>query len=264
MAVAGDELAGACAVVRYPSQPPGLFDVDVAVEPSARRRGIGTQLGERVEAVVRAHRATRLRARVRDDQPEAVAFAERRGFVPVRRSIRSTLDLTRFDAGACGGALERVAGTGVRLSSPAERGTGEEQLRSLYAINRIASIDDPASDGTFPDFTTWRDVVAGSVHFQPAGQFVAAVGGRYVGLAAITVGTDGIAVSDIAGVEPAFRRRGIATALKVLTLQHARAAGAVRVETENDTRNLAMLSINRGLDHVPDGGYVVLERSLAG
>jgi GNAT superfamily N-acetyltransferase len=263
VALDGDELVGTASVVRYPSEPLGLFNLELAVEPAERRRGTGALLAAEIDTVVREHGATVLRVEVRDDEPASVAYAERRRFRVVRRSIRLELDLTRLDERRWAEAVDRALRAGVRLSSFADGEPSAQRLRSLYAINRVASIDDPASDRTFPAFGTWRSVVVESAGFQPEGQFLAAVDGRFVGLAAVTVADDGTAASDIAGVEPAFRRRGIATALKVLTLRHARAAGARRIETENDSRNEGMLAINQALGYRPIGGYAVLERPLA-
>ena len=261
VALAGDDrVVGAATLIRYPSKPPGLMHVEVAVEPAFTGRGVGSALVRAVEAVALERGATLLRAEARDDDTRSIAFARRRGFRQARRSIRSVLDLTTLQEDELAATVERVRATGVRLMSLAEAGDGEAPLRALYAINRTASVDDPASDGTFPDYETWLGAVVGSAGFQREGQFVAAVGDRFVGLAVVSVGDDRHAVSDVAGVEADYRRRGIATALKLLTLRHARAAGATRIETENDERNHAMLALNRKLGYRPVSGYVVLER----
>jgi RimJ/RimL family protein N-acetyltransferase len=257
----GGRVVGAASLIRYPSKPAGLMDVSIAVEPGFTGRGVGTALVRAVEAVAAEHGATLLRAEARDEDAWSIAFAHRRGFRKARRSIRSVLDLTTFEEGDLTATVARVRATGVQLMSLVDAGDGDVPLRALYAINRTASVDDPASDGTFPDYETWLSAVVGSAGFQREGQFVAAVGDRYVGLAVVSVEDDLNAVSDIAGVDPAYRRRGIATALKLLTLRHARAAGAARIETENDERNHAMLALNRKLGYRPISGYVVLERA---
>lgn len=259
----GRRVVGAASAIRHPSKPAGLMDVEVGVEPAFGERVVGSALVRAVEAVAAEQGATRLRAEVRDGDARSIAFARRRGFRPVRRSIRSVLDLTAFREGELAAAVERVRAGGIRLLSLADAGDGDSPLPALYVINRIASVDDPASDGTFPEYETWLSAVAGSAGFQADGQFVAAVGERYVGLAVVSVEDDLSAFSDIAGVDPAYRRRGIATALRVLTLRHARGAGATRIETENDDRNHAMLALNRKLGYRPVGGYVVLERAGA-
>lgn len=261
VALADDVVVGAAALIRYPSKPTGLVDVEVAVEPAFTGRGVGSALARAVEALAAAHGATLLRAEARDDDSRSIAFARRRGFGPARRSIRSALDLTTFREGELTAAVSRVRASAIRLFSLAEAGDGEEPLRALYAINRIASIDDPASDGTFPGYETWRSAVVGSAGFRPEGQFVAAVGDRFVGLVVVSVEDDLTATSDVAGVDRVYRRRGIATALKLLALRHVIVVGATRIETENDARNHAMLALNRKLGYRPVSGYVVLERA---
>jgi len=48
----------------------------------------------------------------------------------------------------------------------------------------------------------------------------------------------------LTGVSRSHRGRGIATALKVRALGAARANGASRVFTDNDTRNVEMIAVN--------------------
>jgi ribosomal protein S18 acetylase RimI-like enzyme len=237
------------------------MEIELAVDASAAGRGVGSALLRAATAAAAQHGATRLRAEANAGDSRGIAFAHRRGYVETRRSIRSVLDLRTFEEGALASAVARVRAGGIELLSLAQVEDGDTVLHALYAINRIAGVDDPASDGTFPSFETWRSAVVGSVGFQRDGQFVAAVGGRFVGLAVVSVQDDRTASSDIAGVDPAYRGRGIATALKLLTLRHAQAAGATRIETENDERNVAMLALNRKLGYRPVSGYVVLERA---
>lgn len=264
VALSGEAVVGTAFAIRYPSEPEGLFNVLVAVEPAAERAGVGGRLARCVEDVVVAEKASLLRAELREGSPRAAAFAQARGFAEVRRSLRSALDLRTADESAAVAALERIEAAGIRLRSFADVQQDDVALRALYAINRTASVDDPATlDGTFPPFETWRRVVVESAGFQPEGQFVAEAGGRFVGLAAVALDGDGSATSVITGVDRAYRRRGIALALKLLTIRHARANGATWLVTENDARNEPMLAINRGLGYEPRPGYVVLERSLA-
>lgn len=55
--------------------------------------------------------------------------------------------------------------------------------------------------------------------------------------------------SRFTGVIPAFRQRGIATALKVQAIRSAKARGVEKLETENRADNLGMLAINRKLGY---------------
>ena len=255
---------GTAFVVRYPSQPPGVFQAGIAVEPARRRRGLGRALFDEVERVAYEHGATHLRTEIREDERDGLAFAGRRGFEVLRRSVRAKLDLTSFEPPRVAHYVERVERAGIELRSLAELGVDDKALRRLYAINRIATAEDPASlDGTFPSFETWRGLIVERDGFQPEGQLLALDGGRYVGLSAFSVDAEArTAETLVTGVDRDYRGRGIGTALKAKVLTLAREAGATATETEMDTRNEAMIAINRKLGYVLEPGYAVLGATL--
>src|SRR5439155_22098517 len=100
--------------------------------------------------------------------------------------------------------------------------------------------------------------------FLAAGQILALDGDRMVGLAAIGQAADkpDAAFNAFTGVDPAYRGRGIATALKLLGVRHARRLGARYVWTDNDSTNAPMLAINRKLGYRPRPGQLRVERAL--
>ena len=53
------------------------------------------------------------------------------------------------------------------------------------------------------------------------------------------------------GVHPNYRKRGLATAVKVQMLTVARARGIERLHTENHADNAPMLAVNRKLGFIP-------------
>lgn len=57
------------------------------------------------------------------------------------------------------------------------------------------------------------------------------------------------------GVDREYRGRGIALALKLLTIRRSRALGATYLRTNNDSENAPILHINRKLGFQPIPGY---------
>jgi ribosomal protein S18 acetylase RimI-like enzyme len=66
------------------------------------------------------------------------------------------------------------------------------------------------------------------------------------------------------GVDPDYRRHGVAATLKAASMVSAQLAGARSVTTENDESNEPMLRVNRKLGMKPSVGYWGLARPLAG
>jgi len=64
-------------------------------------------------------------------------------------------------------------------------------------------------------------------------------------------------------VDPAWRGRGIALALKLLAIACARRYGVTYISTNNDSENAPMLAINRTLGYQPEPGYYRMLREPA-
>jgi GNAT superfamily N-acetyltransferase len=65
------------------------------------------------------------------------------------------------------------------------------------------------------------------------------------------------------GVHPIYRGRGIATALKLRTLEYARREGFREIRTQNDTTNAAMLHINAALGFATEPAWIIFEKRFA-
>jgi mycothiol synthase len=257
-------VAGVSCLRRYPSEPAGLFHVSVAVATHARRRGIGTELLEDALGAAREAGAGRVHAQTLDAEPAGTAFAEQRGFTRIAHAVLLRVDVSAPRNPDVARETELEA-QGIRVTTyAAARETDDDADRRLYDINRTASLDDPGnSSGSFPDFDRWRTIVLGASWFQPEGQFVAVSDGRYVGLAAAGH-DDGEETAEalIAGVDPAFRGRGVVQALKARTLAWAAGRGATALVTQVDAGNGAMLRVSEKLGFGRVGGVRTLERVL--
>ncbi len=65
----------------------------------------------------------------------------------------------------------------------------------------------------------------------------------------------GVWQTQATGVPVAYRGRGVARALKLAGLRYARAAGGERMETQNDSRNTAILALNASVGMEPTVGF---------
>lgn len=235
---------------------PGHFWFNLVLAPESRGRGLSAQMYSDALRVARGQAATHLESRVREDDPASLHFAEKRGFKIQFHTFESALDLADFDVHRFDDLLARVQAGGFRFFSLAEAGVTEENKHKLYEVNRDSGLDSTGSDGVFPDFYAFSKNVFDASWFRADTQILAALGDRWVGLAAIGIyPEDNHAYNAFTGILREFRGRGLAQALKLQTILLARKEGVRYVRTNNDSQNVPMLTINRKLGYKPEPGY---------
>ncbi|HUS13808.1 MAG TPA: GNAT family N-acetyltransferase, partial [Chloroflexia bacterium] len=138
--------------------PEGHFRVLIRVDPAWRGQGIGTGLYADALRFMLDQGATHLGGSVRDDQPDWLRFATRRGYRVERQEFTSLLDLSHFDETPFAGAVEAVTAQGIRFLTLAEAGNTPEAQRRLYELTRAMSLQSPGADG-FPDFAEFSNQV---------------------------------------------------------------------------------------------------------
>jgi GNAT superfamily N-acetyltransferase len=238
--------------------------LSVNVDPDHRRQGAGTQMYEDALAFAKAHGAQSLTSEVSDSDPAGLRFMEKLGFRVRKHTFSSRLDVATFDETPFKNWIEQVVMTGIRFSTLAAEGNTREAQWKLYTLNRAAALDNPSSDGEdpLPDFEVFYHQVLNADWFRPDGQILAIDGEQYVGLGAVSL-SENSAYAAFTGVDRAYRGRGIAHALKLLTIRYAREHGAAALYTDNDSANAPMLAINRKFGFVPEAGmYLLMKETI--
>ncbi|HEX5546192.1 MAG TPA: GNAT family N-acetyltransferase [Ktedonobacterales bacterium] len=259
-----EAMVGFADAASWPWEPPHQFWISTVVAPDHRRRGLGTQLADAVLAFAREQGATRLAAEVRDNASEGLRFAERYGFRKDRHIFESRLHLADFDEQRFAGAVERAEAEGILFLTLADLGDSDEARRRLYDLNAALVRDIPGHDGDFMPFEQFQKTVCSASWYRPDGQIVAAVGGSWVGMAAVGYFANTNSMYNMfTGVDPAWRGKGIARALKLLAIACARRYSAIYISTNNDSENAPMLAINRTLGYQPEPGYYRMIREPA-
>lgn len=253
--VNGKPAGSGVAAVR-PWSPNVVFAI-VAVLPAFRSRGVGTATYRELSRWAEARGHDRLESHVEDDDPASLAFATRRDFEQSSHEGGLALDLRAAPP------LDVDPPPGVEIVSLAER---PELAPALYDVALEALPDVPGTDDWRP--VPREDWVAG---FGGAGRpdaatAIALADGRVVGYAKLRVSParPGIGLHDMTGVLRAWRRRGIAGALKRAQIAWARGAGLDVLETTNELRNEPMRRVNERLGYRPAPGLIVLLGPLSG
>lgn len=260
------EVGGTAVGLAELAQHPGMFHpdryhADVQVLPGERGRGFGTRLAGHLERELRAHGAREVLAGAYEDAPQARAMLTRRGFDEVSRYFDNVLDLAQFEAEAW--TAQAALPAGVRAVSFAALSAqwGEAAARrAMYDAYREIRGDVPRPGA--PTELRYEDFAHRLTEpgFFPEGVLLAvtavpsgAAHGEVVALSEHYRSDAGPHRLDtgLTGTRRAWRRRGLALALKVRALTLAGELGVREVWTSNASSNGPMLTLNARLGFRP-------------
>jgi GNAT superfamily N-acetyltransferase len=248
---------------------PGKYRLDLFVHPDWRRRGFGSRLFERLMVELQALAGVSLQARAREDETGALAFLEHQAFVEVHRMVYVRLDVAEANPALFQPVVERVLASGITISTLAE-----EQARDPHCWIKLHALHDAARLGwADPD----PDPDAGPAAPQPYQEFeqmlrglnpipeafsIAHAQGRYLGYSGLAPNPEDprCLYSANTAVRPEARGNGIATALKVRTVEYAKRHGYSAIQTSS--ANPAMIAINEKLGFQPLWSEVRLVKRL--
>ena len=250
----GQAIAYASYSQRAHAYHPRKFQLTIAVDPRWQLRGIGGRLYDLLIDTLRPFEPETVDEWAREDMTYRRGFFERRGFVEDMRMWSSALDLSTFDPSRFAHRVPPVEAQGLRLTTLAELGPSDpDVLRRLYDLwSEVRNdVPMPASEvRSEVPFEEWKES-GDRPTLWPDGYYVAVDGDRYVGESQLWLAPDPDTVrTGLTGTRRAYRRRGIAYALKVLALTRARERGYRWVHTENEAGNVGMLAINVALGFV--------------
>lgn len=236
------------------SYDPRRFDLEVGVLPANRRAGVGAALYEAARAAIADAQPNWLIAYAHEGDPDSDRFLRRRGYESVDRELEQVLEFARFDPAAFEPVRRRAIEHGIAVRTLPELGADpdwEARLRALSnELDGYVPSSTPTTDLT-PDL--FRQHVLENPHLIPEAFLVATAAGDYIGLHNLwrsELGDDRIEIG-ITAVQPAHRRKGVATLLKLRGLEWAKAHGIASLRTWNAATNVGMLAINRELGFEP-------------
>lgn len=227
--------------------PAELARAHLVVVPAARRRGVGSALLAEASSRALELNKRQLEGEVIESDVQSRAFLERRGYEVVGGEPAVALDLTALEP------LRAEPPEGIRIVSRAER---PDLLEGMYEVSLEAERDIPDFTGD-RSFEAWRASDVDRPSLRPELSFVALAGDEVVGFASLhDVGRE--AHNSLTAVKRAWRRRGVATALKRTLIAAAKEHGFLRLLTESETRNTPMRALNEKLGYVPEPALSVV------
>jgi len=243
--------AGSAVGIVFPHRPDRVVTL-VTVLADRRRRGAGSALYAAISGWTRGLGLRELEAVVLDNDPESLAFAERRGFVEERRELGVVLHLDEIQPPP----IEPPAG--VEIVTWAQR---PELARGMYDVALEAWPDIPGSEADVEEpFDDWLAHDMQGSGDRPEATFVAVAGEEVVGYAkfSLTDAQPTVAHHDLSAVKRAWRGRGIARALKAAQIHWALANGYAELHTRNEQRNEPIRRLNESFGYRPGIGRIYL------
>ncbi len=226
----------------------GVCELELQVAHEWRGEGIGSALFERALHFAGERGAQRLEAWFYQYGPDDAApgFLQRRGFRERERRQTWHLDLGTAEPARFAGLVAAAEREGVRFFSYTELPDDLEEQRRLYDL--IA----PFYPGG-PSFEQWLRSDYEHIDRSSDLLLVAEVGGVWVGMTRTRFYNHEAGVVRVAftGTLPAYRGRGIASALKVRGLELLKLQGCRTLLTSNRVNNHPILAINRRLGFEP-------------
>jgi mycothiol synthase len=249
--VDGEPVALAYAGVWPGTEDEGVAQGELAVLPDHRRHGIGSALLRGISKHAAALGKGALQFEVSEDDPESLAYLERRGYTEVERQMQVSLTLSEVDPESLPPAPE-----GVDIVTRAER---PDLLREMHAVGEEAQRDVPGLEGgqswSFDEWRTWEIDRPSNL---PELCFIALEGDRVAGYALLQAFGD-IGYHGFTAVGRAWRRRGVGRALTVRQIAAAKAMGFMQLFCESEERNLPMRRLTESLGYTPLPAMIVMQ-----
>ncbi len=243
VAESGGRIVGSLSAGLDPFAGDNSARLDLRVEPTSRRRGIGSELYrlglEHIENLGTARVASTFA-----ESPAGVAFAQSRGWSEQRAETLSTVD-PRTISESPDRTIEVVS---ARHLYPRDlHRVDEEATRDRTGLEAITAIP----------YEEWLELVWHNPLFTRDGSFGAVIDGRVEAVSFLLANFEwGRGVSMFTGTSREHRGRGLARAVKVASILWAAENGIAQLVTTNDESNGSMVAVNRGLGYVPAGRRV--------
>jgi GNAT superfamily N-acetyltransferase len=224
--------------------------ISVRVLAEHRRRGVGTALFRELSQIARADGKSELVFSARHDDVDSLDYLGKRGFFEALRMRESVLDLAEAHT-----AFAPPAGIELVHFEP-------ELDEAVYDVALDVARDVPTAQESFEigSIDQWRADQLPATTLRGC-SFVAVTDSELVGYAVLIEGEDGEGLHAMTGVRRAWRRRGIALALKQAQINAAKAAGLHRLRTANAVQN-PMLVVNERLGFRRDVDWLHLRGPL--
>ena len=236
---------------------PGTFHVMICVEPRYQEHGIGSALYNRLIEDLCLLNTCSIRVKIREDTLPGLRFVRKYGFSEELRIWELHLDTAAFDPHPHAGLHSALKAQGIEIKTLQDLETDAERYQKLYHLICEVGQDLPWTQPSYDDFL--RDTQLRS----EASYFVAVHEDSYVGLSYLTAHKEErFCATGLTGVKRAYRRQGIALALKLQGISYAKEHTYPTITTSVDSSNQPSLSMNERLGFVKWRTWMVFAKTF--
>jgi len=236
-------------------------------DPQWLQRGVGNLLLDQLAEDLREAKAITVSCRQYASEIELIELLKSRGFVEVSRVFDLRLNVAAADVSSFAPLRKQMEDQGISISTFAdERGRDPRCVEKLYELTTLLSQDDPARGQILPPAYNAREALMWleMPYVIPDAYFIAKHGDDYVGVSDVSLfeALPRGLTQGFTGVKSEYRRRGLATALKVCGIAYAQSHGYQIIQSFNKPEQVGIRALNERLGFEVMFEYVSLEKCL--
>jgi GNAT superfamily N-acetyltransferase len=258
----------ATAIYREPEwvDETGLYGMQIRVLPEYQRKGIGTAIYDHIVARLNEleNKPSSLVSDSREDQPHSTKFLTDRGFEQKQRQQVSRLDVASFEAAPFAATVARFEESGITVKTFEEYEAEDPDARRKSYKTYVELFQDVPIFVDRMEFT--YEVFERELNAPnrlPGAILLAFDGDEIVAATSLwkRLADPGNLGTGLTAVARTHRRRGIATALKVRSIEFARDIGTRVIQTDNEENN-PMYDLNVRLGFKPVPAWLIFMKKL--
>ena len=253
----------ATAIYREPewADEPGMYDVQIRVLPEYQKRGIGSTIYDHImERLSELRREPeKLVSDAREDQPHSVKFLTDRGFEQKQRQQVSRLDVASFDSAPFADGKVRFDASGITVKTFEDyEAEDPDARRKAYKAYVELFKDVPIFVDRFELTYEMFERELNAPNRLPGAILLAFDGDEIVATTSLwkRLADPGNLGTGLTAVARSHRRRGIAAALKVRSIEFAKSLGTRVIQTDNEENN-PMYDLNVRLGFRPTPAWLI-------
>ena len=225
---------------------PEKFHMWIMVKPEYQNMGIGSKLFEQIFEVLEEFDPISVNTEARDDMKHTARFLKAKGFNGFQRYAEPHLKVDSFDFDPYKPLMEKLKSDGIIIKTMRELENDPDRNRKIYEMDQEIAQDMPDEEGfTRVDYETFVKESIEASYMLPDAYFVALDGDNYIGVSMLLkFKADKDLYTGLTGVRRPYRRRGIATCLKVKAIEYAKKNNFAKIGTDNQSGNKPMRSLN--------------------